>query len=546
MQHNGAEGRAAHARVGDADHVLDPALREFFGDRQIPRFGHVIAGMGACVLQDEHVVGADVERGVVDARRKIGERGKDHRAAHVLEQFCIGRRALEDCALGGEIAEQSDEPALRLERLVALRNDRAVDVSAAIGCEAFAQRLPARRYAVEVQQRLELAQQRAHAAGGEKILHIAVADRLEIDQHGRRIGEPVELCERNFHAGASGDGGEVDHRVGRAAEREQGTQRVLDRFRVDDAPWRAIGADQRDGRAAGCFRGTQAVGMHGRDRGGSGQDKPERFGDAGHGRRGAHHRASAGGDRQLPFDLRNFLLGDLAGAISRPETPAVGAGAEPLAAVAASHHRACHQHDRRPAGGYRAHDLRRYCLVAPAHEHDRVHRLRPDHFLRVDRHQVAIFHAGRAEKHLAERDGGKRHRQRAGGEHPAPHRLEQFWEMPVAIVEGGWGIGDADHGLFQQRTRVAHGLRKGTPQVEREIAVAVVGETVLEPVFAHSLYLPRPGCVRPHGGNAEHLTAIRINFLTVARQLSPRQAPWNASNLGPFQKRQPAEAQSSP
>src|SRR6266404_3895724 len=131
-------------------------------------------------------------------------------------------------------AEERNEPALRFERLVALRNDRAVDVSGGIACQALAQRLAAHCDAVEMQQRLEFAQQRAHAAGGEEIFHVAVADRLEIDQHGCRIREPVELCERNFHPGAPSDRGEVDHRVGRAAERKKGTQCVLDRFCVDD------------------------------------------------------------------------------------------------------------------------------------------------------------------------------------------------------------------------------------------------------------------------------------------------------------------------
>src|SRR5262249_2898036 len=111
-----------------------------------------------------------------------------------------------------------------------------------------------------------------------------------------------------------------------------------------------------------------------------------------------------------------------------------------------------------------------------------------------------------------------------------------FWEMPVAIVEGGRRICDADDGLLQQRTRVAHGLREGAAQVEREIAVAVVGEAVLEPVFAHSLYLAASRLIGRQSANAQHFTAIRIKFLTLARQLSPRQGPWNASNLGASQR----------
>ena len=123
-----------------------------------------------------------------------------------------------------------------------------------------------------MKQRLQLAQQRAHAAGGEEILHVAVADRLEIDQHRRRIRELVELIERDLDAGAAGDRGQMDDRVGRAAERKQDAQRILDRLRVDD-PRRACAREpiSRTGRGAGRFGGAQAIGMHGRDRGGARQ-----------------------------------------------------------------------------------------------------------------------------------------------------------------------------------------------------------------------------------------------------------------------------------
>ena len=243
--------------------------------------------------------------GIVDARGEIGERGEHHRHAFVLEQLFVGRRALEDRALGREVAEQRHQPALRLERLVARRDDGAVDVAAvALGGKAFAERAAGDGQAVEMQQRLELAQQRAHAAGGEEVLHVAVADRLEVDQHRRGVGEPVELVERHLDAGASGDRGQMDDRVGGAAERKQHAQRVLDRLLVDDLVGRHRRADQVDRRHAGRLGGAQAVGMHRRDRGGAGQDQAERFGDAGHGRGRAHHRAGARGHREVALDLR--------------------------------------------------------------------------------------------------------------------------------------------------------------------------------------------------------------------------------------------------
>jgi hypothetical protein len=365
----------------------------------------------------------------------------------MFEQFCIGCRALENGALGSEVSKQGNEPPLRFERLVAAGNNRPVDVTGVIGRKALAQRLAGHRHAIKVEQRLELAQKRAHPAGGEKILHIAVADRFEIDQYRRRVRELIELLERNPHTDPTGDRGEVDHRVGRAAERKKGTQRILDRLRVDDLVGRALRADESCGRSAGCLRRAQPVGVHRRDCGGARQDKTERLGDTGHGGGRAHHRAGPRGDCELSFDLRYFLLGDVTRAITRPETTTIGAGAESLAAMAARHHGASHQHDRRPAGGHRAHELRRHGLVAAAHEHDRVHRLRPNHFLRVNRHQVAVFEARGAEKDFAQRDRGEGDRQRAGCEHPALDRVQQFGEVAVAIVETGRRISDADHGL---------------------------------------------------------------------------------------------------
>ena len=476
---------------------LTPALRELLRDRQVAGLRHRLGRMRAGVLQHQDVLGAHVERRIVDARGKIGERGEHHRHALVLEQLLVRRRALEDRALGREIAEQRHQAALRFKRLVARRDDGAVDIAVvALGGEPLAERAAGDGQAIEMQQRLELAQQRAHAAGGEEVLHVAVADRLEVDQHRRGVGQAVELVERDLHAGASGDRGQMDDRVGRAAERKQHAQRVLDRLRVDDLVGRHRRADQVDRRHAGRLGGAQAVGMHRRDRGGAGQDQPERFGDAGHGRGGAHHRAGARGHREVALDLRNLLGADFAGAIARPEAAAVGAGAEPLALVPPGHHRTGDQHDRRPPGRDRAHELRRHGLVAAAHQHHGVHRLRADHLLGVDGHQISVFQAGRIEEHLAERHGREIDRQAARRQHAALHRVQQLREMPVAVVEAGAGVGDADHRALQHFARITHRTREGTAQIQRKIPIAVVGEAVFEPGSAVSHPILPQACPR--------------------------------------------------
>src|SRR5262249_57367807 len=98
---------------------------------------------------------------------------------------------------------------------------------------------------------LELAQKRAYPAGGEKILHIAVADRLEIDQYGRRVRKLIDLLERNPHTDPTGDGGEVNHRVGRTAKRKKSTQRIFDRLRVADLVGCSARGDPPAGPSAG-------------------------------------------------------------------------------------------------------------------------------------------------------------------------------------------------------------------------------------------------------------------------------------------------------
>ena len=71
VQHDGAEGGAAHARVGDAHHVLHALLRQLLRDRQVAGLGHAGRAARAGVAQHEHVVGGDVESRVVDALGQV-------------------------------------------------------------------------------------------------------------------------------------------------------------------------------------------------------------------------------------------------------------------------------------------------------------------------------------------------------------------------------------------------------------------------------------------------------------------------------------------
>src|SRR6185437_16098201 len=98
----------------------------------------------------EDVMRFDVKLRIVDARRKVLERGEYHRAALVLEQTAVCGRALENGALRRKIAEQRDKPAFRLERRHARGDDAAIDPSAIVKRQPLAQGFARHRQTVEM------------------------------------------------------------------------------------------------------------------------------------------------------------------------------------------------------------------------------------------------------------------------------------------------------------------------------------------------------------------------------------------------------------
>ncbi len=167
---------------------------------------------------------------------------------------------------------------------------------------------------------------------------------------------------------------------------------------------------------------------------------------------------------------------DRAGAVLPPEPAAIGAGAQHFTLVMADHHRPGRHHDGgqiRAGGG---HDLSRQGLVAAADHHHRIHRLGTDHLLRIHRHQVAQEHRGGVSETLADRNGGKHHRQTACEHNAALHALDQVRHIAVAWIEVAEGIGHADDRAIERIVGIAHGLDEGFAQEQRETGVTIAGQ----------------------------------------------------------------------
>ncbi len=87
-----------------------------------------------------------------------------------------------------------------------------------------------------------------------------------------------------------------------------------------------------------------------------------------------------------------------AGAALVPVFPGVRAGAEHVALVVAAQHRPGRHVDGGHAGAGGAQQQARRGLVAAAHQHRAIHRMRADQLLGLDGEQVAVEHGGRLDR----------------------------------------------------------------------------------------------------------------------------------------------------
>jgi hypothetical protein len=117
VQHHGAVGGAAHARVADAHHVGDALAQHLGRQRHVAHLGHAGVALGAAVLQHQDAGLVDVQVLVVDAGVEVVAVLEHHRAAGVLHQRRRGRAGLDDRAARRQVAAQHGDAGLVLEGL---------------------------------------------------------------------------------------------------------------------------------------------------------------------------------------------------------------------------------------------------------------------------------------------------------------------------------------------------------------------------------------------------------------------------------------------
>ena len=233
MQHAGAVRSAAHAGVRDTHHVAHAFLEQLFRDRQLAPLRHAGAAERAAVLQYKHAGLVDVERITVDARIHIVIVLEHHRAAGVLHQPRFGSSRLDHRAVGCEIAAQHGKPAAFRQRVVARADDIAVIDLGVL--QVLAERFTVDGQAIEIQKVAQFAEQRAQPTGVVEIFHqIFVAGRPHIGQYRRFLRQLVKAVERQLHVGAPRHRNQVNQRIGRARQRMDRSDRIVERLCVEN------------------------------------------------------------------------------------------------------------------------------------------------------------------------------------------------------------------------------------------------------------------------------------------------------------------------
>ena len=127
VQHHGAESGAAHAGIGDAQHVAYALLEQLARQRHVAHFRHAGVTLGSATLEHQHRAGVDFELRIVDACPQILDGFEHHGTASMLEQRRTGGARLHDGAIGTKVAVQYPDAGCCIDRIGHRPDDLAIE-----------------------------------------------------------------------------------------------------------------------------------------------------------------------------------------------------------------------------------------------------------------------------------------------------------------------------------------------------------------------------------------------------------------------------------
>ena len=463
MADHQAIGAAGEAPIGDQAHAIaqSGADQRRSGGKHL---AHARPALGAFVANHDHIAGLDL---VVQDGGHGGFFGiEDSRRAGKVT--LLDTRHLRDGAFGGEVALEHGQVSFGINRVAPGPNHRLVGIRfSGHLSQGFGQGLAGQGERVAVQQ--AMVQQHAHhlwhATGAVELGGDEAAGGLEVAQDRDAAADDLEIVDGERHLGGAGDGQQVQHGVGGAADGHDHGDGILERLagqQVTGADVEFDGAHQRAGRGAGAVGFLAILGGH---RGGVGEADAHGLERRGHGVGGVHAATGAGAGAGMAFHVQQGRIVDLVGGIGAHGLEGADDGQVAAMQMAGLDGPAIDENggDVQPRDG---HHGAGHVLVAAADGDEAIHELAvADGFDGVGDHLArdqGIAHSRRAHGNaVRDGDGAEQLRHDARLAQCPFGARGQGVQAHVAGGDGAEAVGDAHHRLVEIAILEAHGAQHG-------------------------------------------------------------------------------------
>ena len=348
----GTPGGAGEAAVGDEGHGLAQA-HAHDGGGGVEHLPHAGAALGALVADDHHVAGDDLAGvdggdGLLLAVKHPGGAGVGHH---------LGGHggALDHAALGGQVALEHGDAAVLGVGVVDGADDVRIPVLHPL--QVLGHGPAGDRQHGGVQQALfrQLLHDGVHAAGALQILHEGVPGGGQVAQVGGLGGDRVGHVQIQLDAALVGDGGQVEHGVGGAAQGHVHRLGVVEGGGGHDVPGLDVPLDQLHDLHARVLGQPQAGRPHGGDGAVAPQAHADGLGEAVHGVGGVHAGAGAAGGAGVVLIVLHAGLVQLARLVGAHRLEHVAQAGAAAVLQPAGQHGAAGDEDRGnvyPGGGH--------------------------------------------------------------------------------------------------------------------------------------------------------------------------------------------------
>ena len=235
-------------------------------------------------------------------------------ARPAVEAQLVDAGDLHDAAVRRQRAAEDGEPALGVDGVAQRVDDLAIGGGRVEGVDVLRERPPGDGEAVAVQEPgvEQLLHDNLHTADAVEVRHVEAAVGLHVGDVGHALADAVEVLELQFDAGLVGDGEEVEHCVGGAAEGVGDGDGVLERLLGHDLAGPDALLEQADhGLAAGEGEVVAAAVDSGGGRA-TGQAHAQRLGHRRHGVGSEHPGAGADRRAGVALDERELFVAEAA------------------------------------------------------------------------------------------------------------------------------------------------------------------------------------------------------------------------------------------